>query len=136
MIDANIIQPLAHLLATAEFDIRKEAAWAISNATSGGTQDQIKFLVSAGCIKPLCDLLTCADVRIITVALEGLENILKVGYSLSSGMPHSMHVVWPADAHMRLCLPGYDPANCRACGAAALPCLLRHASPGFCQGAW
>ena len=78
MIDANIIQPLAHLLAVAEFDIRKEAAWAISNATSGGTQDQIKFLVSAGCIKPLCDLLNCADVRIITVALEGLENILKV----------------------------------------------------------
>lgn len=76
--EANIIQPLAHLLGTAEFDIRKEAAWAISNATSGGTQEQIKFLVQAGCIKPLCDLLTCADVRIITVALEGLENILKV----------------------------------------------------------
>lgn len=79
VMEANIIQPLAHLLGTAEFDIRKEAAWAISNATSGGTQEQIKFLVQAGCIKPLCDLLTCADVRIITVALEGLENILKVG---------------------------------------------------------
>ena len=74
----NIIQPLAHLLANAEFDIRKEAAWAISNATSGGTPEQIKYLVSAGCIKPLCDLLICADARIITVALEGLENILKV----------------------------------------------------------
>jgi hypothetical protein len=29
----------------AEFDIKKEAAWAISNATSGGTADQIRFLV-------------------------------------------------------------------------------------------
>ena len=77
MMEANIVQPLAHLLANAEFDIRKEAAWAISNATSGGTQEQIKYLVSAGCIKPLCDLLNCADPRIITVALEGLENILK-----------------------------------------------------------
>lgn len=27
----------------------------------------------------MCDLLTCADPRIITVALEGLENILRVG---------------------------------------------------------
>jgi hypothetical protein len=27
---------------TAEFDIKKEAAWAISNATSGGTAEQIK----------------------------------------------------------------------------------------------
>jgi hypothetical protein len=34
--------------------------------------------VEAGCIKPLCDLLTVHDVRIVTVALEGLENILKV----------------------------------------------------------
>jgi importin subunit alpha-1 len=32
-----------------------------------------------GCIKPLCDLLTCQDARIVTVALEGLENILRVG---------------------------------------------------------
>ncbi|KAA3468742.1 importin subunit alpha-4 [Gossypium australe] len=37
------------------------------------------FLVSQGCIKPLCDLLICPDPRIVTVCLEGLENILKVG---------------------------------------------------------
>ena len=29
---------------TAEFDIKKEAAWAISNATSGGTAEQIKWV--------------------------------------------------------------------------------------------
>jgi len=67
------------LLTNAEFDIKKEAAWAISNATSGGTPQQIKYLVQQGCIKPLCDLLTFQDARIVTVALEGLENILKVG---------------------------------------------------------
>lgn len=38
-----------------------------------------RYLVSQGCIKPLCDLLVCPDPRIITVCLEGLENILKVG---------------------------------------------------------
>ena len=36
-------------------------------------------MVSQGCIKPLCDLLVCPDPRIVTVCLEGLENILKVG---------------------------------------------------------
>ena len=76
--DAGIIPPLVELLQNAEFDIKKEAAWAISNATSGGTPEQIKFLVDAGCIPPLCDLLTTFDPRVITVALEGLENILKV----------------------------------------------------------
>ncbi|KAI8021013.1 Importin subunit alpha-4 [Camellia lanceoleosa] len=56
VIEANTILPLVYLLQHAEFDIKKEAAWAISNATSGGSHDQI---------------------RIVTVCLEGLENILK-----------------------------------------------------------
>ncbi|KAL2490428.1 Importin subunit alpha-1 [Abeliophyllum distichum] len=79
VIEANIIGPLVHLLLNAEFDVKKEAAWALSNATSGGTHEQIKYLVSQQCIKPLCDLLVCPDPRIVTVCLEGLENILKVG---------------------------------------------------------
>jgi len=79
VIDANILPPLIQLLSNAEFDIRKEAAWAISNATSGGSAQQIKYLVAQGCIRPLCDLLTVADPKIISVAIEGLENILKVG---------------------------------------------------------
>ncbi|KAK9068366.1 hypothetical protein SSX86_012483 [Deinandra increscens subsp. villosa] len=79
VIAAGLIAPLVNLLQTAEFDIKKEAAWAISNATSGGTNEQIKYLVLQGCIKPLCDLLVCPDPRIVTVSLEGLENILKVG---------------------------------------------------------
>ncbi|KAM1171503.1 hypothetical protein ACFX2G_022215 [Malus domestica] len=79
VIEAGLIGPLVNLLQHAEFDIKKEAAWAISNATSGGTADQIKYLVGKGCIKPLCDLLVCPDPRIVTVCLEGLENILKVG---------------------------------------------------------
>ncbi|CCC11244.1 unnamed protein product [Sordaria macrospora k-hell] len=81
VIDANIIPPLIHLLSHADLKTRKEACWAISNATSGGLQkpDQIRYLVAQGCIKPLCDLLACPDNKIIQVALDGLENILKVG---------------------------------------------------------
>ena len=81
VIDANIIPPLINLLSNGDFKTRKEACWAISNATSGGLQkpDQIRYLVEQGCIKPLCDLLSCPDNKIIQVALDGLENILKVG---------------------------------------------------------
>jgi importin subunit alpha-1 len=81
VIDANIIPPLIHLLSNGDLKTRKEACWAISNATSGGLQkpDQIRYLVAQGCIKPLCDLLACPDNKIIQVALDGLENILKVG---------------------------------------------------------
>lgn len=81
VIDANIVPPLIHLLQNGDLKTRKEACWAISNATSGGLQkpEQIRYLVSQGCIKPLCDLLGCPDNKIIQVALDGLENILKIG---------------------------------------------------------
>lgn len=81
VIDANIIPPLINILQNADFKTRKEACWAISNATSGGLQEpsQIRYLVTQGCIKPLCDLLTMMDNKIIQVALDGLDNILKVG---------------------------------------------------------
>ncbi|KAG8130168.1 hypothetical protein E2320_016836 [Naja naja] len=79
VIDANIFPALINILQTAEFRTRKEAAWAITNATSGGSAEQIKYLVELGCIKPLCDLLTVMDSKIVQVALNGLENILRLG---------------------------------------------------------
>jgi hypothetical protein len=39
-----LIAPIINLLQNAEFDIKKEAAWALSNATSGGTHEQIKYV--------------------------------------------------------------------------------------------
>jgi HEAT repeat protein len=79
VISNSLLPPVIHLLSTADFDIKKEAAWAISNATSGGSPQQIDYLVEAGCIKPMVDLLSVSDAKIIGVALEALENILKVG---------------------------------------------------------
>lgn len=38
-----------------------------------------RYLVELGCIKPLCDLLTLMDTKIVQVALNGLENILRLG---------------------------------------------------------
>lgn len=37
------------------------------------------YLVALGCTKPLCDLLTVMDSKIVQVALNGLENILRHG---------------------------------------------------------
>ncbi|KAI3865558.1 hypothetical protein MKW98_000009, partial [Papaver atlanticum] len=55
VITADFIGPLIHLLQNSE------------------------YFVAQGCIKPLCDLLIYPDARIVTVCLDGLENILKVG---------------------------------------------------------
>ncbi|KAI8846665.1 armadillo-type protein [Chytridium lagenaria] len=79
IIHANLIPPLINILAHGDFKTKKEACWAISNATSGGIHkpDQIRYLVTQGCIKPLCDILVLNDPKIIQVALDGLENIFK-----------------------------------------------------------
>lgn len=39
----------------------------------------LNYQVDAGCIAPMCELLTVVDSQIIQVALNGLENILKAG---------------------------------------------------------
>jgi HEAT repeat protein len=81
VIDANLIPQIIRLLAHGEYKTKKEACWAISNASTGGLTrpDQIRYLVEQGCLKPLCDLLSIADARIIEVSLDSLENILKLG---------------------------------------------------------
>lgn len=79
VVNSSVFPKLISLLNSSEFDIQKEAAWAVSNATSGGTSDQILYLVQNGAIPPLCSLLLVHDAKVITVALEGLENILRVG---------------------------------------------------------
>ncbi|OBZ86990.1 Importin subunit alpha-2 [Choanephora cucurbitarum] len=81
VIDSGLIPPLVHILATADFKTRKEACWAIVNATSGGLNKpaQVQFLVQCGVIKPLCQVLMSMDNKIVQVALDGLENILKIG---------------------------------------------------------
>lgn len=45
VIEANIFPVLIDILETGDFKTKKEAAWAITNATSGGTAEQIRYLV-------------------------------------------------------------------------------------------
>lgn len=87
IIEAGIIPKIVETIETAgEYDVRKEAAWAISNATSGGSPQQIDALVQAGCIKPLCDLLSVNDSKLIGICLEALDHILAVGKTAEEQM--------------------------------------------------
>lgn len=77
--DANIFPKLIEILSKGENKTRKEAAWAVVNATSSGTPEQIRYLVDLNVIPPLCELLSIVDTKIVEVALNGLDNILKLG---------------------------------------------------------
>ena len=59
-----------------EFKAQKEAAWAVTNLTSGGTIQQIVALCASGALKPMCDLLDANDERTVCVLLDGVMNIL------------------------------------------------------------
>ena len=41
VIDANLIPPITTALAQGDFRTQKEAAWAVSNFTVGGTPEQV-----------------------------------------------------------------------------------------------
>ena len=81
VIDTDIFPKIIYLLSYAELKIKREACWALCNATSMYAErpEQVKYLVQKECIKPLCDLLKCPDIKIILVALGGIRNILEAG---------------------------------------------------------
>ncbi|KAG9511401.1 Importin subunit alpha-7, partial [Fragariocoptes setiger] len=83
VIEAGLFPILIELINKGEVRTRKEAAWAITNATSGGSVQQVRYLVEVGSIQALCDLLGVVDNKMVHVALNGLENILRAGELIS-----------------------------------------------------
>jgi len=85
VLNANLIPGLINLLNKDEFNVQKEATWAISNITNNGKPKHLHYLVRQGVLPPLVEILKCSDPKIVMVALEGIENILKAGESNSEG---------------------------------------------------
>ncbi|KHN76838.1 Importin subunit alpha-6 [Toxocara canis] len=84
VIDAHILPSLIHVLASGDFKTRKEACWAIGNALSGGNAAQVATVVREGAILPLCDLLTVMEPKIVNVALNALDCILRHGENIKN----------------------------------------------------
>jgi importin subunit alpha-1 len=96
----KVIQQLS---ASAEWDVRKEAAWVISNIATSATHQHIMHLVEHGVIQHLCDLLSVGDVKIILITLEALEAVLKSGESQNSvNFINLVHDAGGADALEKL----------------------------------
>jgi hypothetical protein len=79
IINANLIPSLIGLLHKDEFNVQKEATWAISNITNNGKAKHVRYIVQQGVLPPLIEMFKCSDAKIIMVALEGVDNILKIG---------------------------------------------------------
>lgn len=59
--------------------VKNEAVWALSNTTAGASPQQFNALVDKGIIKALCSIFQLQDVKMLAVALEGIDNILDCG---------------------------------------------------------
>jgi len=79
VIAAGLVPKLVELMTSGDFDVKKECTWAISNATTHKSAEIAKFLVSANCIPPMCQMLDCTDTKIISVVLEFLDHVLQAG---------------------------------------------------------
>ncbi len=49
----------------------QEAVWALGNAASGGTDEQVRYLAAQGAIPPLCRMLSRDDATVVSTAMEG-----------------------------------------------------------------
>lgn len=132
VINHGIIPELVRLLTySPSGSVKREAAWAISNAASGGNPRQVTALVEAKCLKPLVDLLEVQDHRIMKIALDAIDNILKVGKMRQSeeGLPENPHatlleeVRFAFTTHSYICIWNLSPFQ-----AGAFPILekLQH----------
>jgi Armadillo/beta-catenin-like repeat len=80
----RIIPSLVGLLAVEAEMIYENALKAIHAAVTNGTPDQIRVVVRAGCIGPLCDFLRRdVDEDTVSLALEALGHILGSGQGRS-----------------------------------------------------
>eukprot|EP01062_Namystynia_karyoxenos_P007852 TRINITY_DN1277_c0_g1_i1.p1 TRINITY_DN1277_c0_g1~~TRINITY_DN1277_c0_g1_i1.p1 ORF type:complete len:550 (+),score=220.82 TRINITY_DN1277_c0_g1_i1:95-1744(+) len=84
VVDSQCMEQVIVCLSAHEFEVRKEAAWAIANLTTSGTPEQIHYLCMKNVLGPLCEQLQIPDPKIVVVALEAIENIIRAGEAIAA----------------------------------------------------
>ncbi|EER15237.1 importin alpha, putative [Perkinsus marinus ATCC 50983] len=81
VIDSGLLAEVFEMILGAkEHEIRREAVWVVCNLCTGGTPAQVRYVVDHyKAISAICTVLNVKDSRMVQVALEAIEGILKVG---------------------------------------------------------
>lgn len=79
VIDSAIVPKVLEQLQSEDYKLQKEAAWTIANTVSGGTSDQVWYLIHEGSIPLICSFLRVYDAKFLILILQSVENMLRVG---------------------------------------------------------
>merc|ERR1712224_985064 len=74
----KVAEKLIEFSMQADWETRKEAVWAVSNACTGGSDSQVMFMVKQNAIEAMISVLDINDSRLVVVGLEAINNILTV----------------------------------------------------------
>lgn len=85
-----------------DFKTQREAVWAVTNYTSGGTVDQVVHLVKCGALEAILNLLQVKDTKTVLVILDAINNIFLV-----SPMCFQREYVNPTATPSAWCCAGY-----------------------------
>uniref|UniRef100_A0A3P8W694 Importin subunit alpha n=1 Tax=Cynoglossus semilaevis TaxID=244447 RepID=A0A3P8W694_CYNSE len=78
LITCGLIPPLVEQLRNGDFKTQREAVWAVTNFTSGGTVEQVVYLVQSGALEAIINLLQVKDPKVILVILDKLGETSKL----------------------------------------------------------
>ena len=87
--EAGAIKPLVRLLSAGDplssddFEIRREAGWALANACAGGNDRQVHQMVRYNCIAPMVEMLSVHDPDLTLSLLDAFGRILGAGANLT-----------------------------------------------------
>jgi importin subunit alpha-1 len=79
IINSDIFPRIINMILHDDFEIKKEAIWAVCNAVSVGSPADIAYLVKNSAIEAVSSLLSVKDSRTLIVAMEGIRYMLKCG---------------------------------------------------------
>ena len=67
---------------TAEWSIRKEAIFFVSNVFTGGSPKQVQIIVDMDGLEAMCDVLDINDATVVLTALAAIEKALRISKEL------------------------------------------------------